>query len=85
MITTWFLQFFTSFIGFLFSFLPIVTLPQLFLTYLGLAVRYWNSFLDTVPYLQLPWTLFLTVILPFEVVLITLRFFLGNRTPVNTN
>jgi len=49
------------------------------------AVGYWNTFLNIVPYLQLPWHLFLWVILPFEMIMILLRLVLGSRLPVSHN
>jgi len=46
-----------------------------------LVVTKWNAFIETVPYFQLPWDLFIYAIY-FEISIIILRFFLGSRTPV---
>lgn len=45
---------------------------------------YWNTAVETLPYLGTVWNTFLYVIIPFELGLIILKFFLGNRTPVRT-
>jgi len=47
------------------------------------AVQIWNTFMETVPYLQFPWTLFLVVVLPFEILLLIAKFILGHRSPAN--
>ncbi|HUD45134.1 MAG TPA: hypothetical protein VMR41_06325 [Patescibacteria group bacterium] len=48
------------------------------------AVEYWNTFTQTTfPYGQLPWTIFLYVILPFEFSMLVLKFILGSRTPAH--
>lgn len=49
---------------------------------LVLAVGYWNSFLDTFPYAELPWQIFIYFIIWFEIVLMILRGILGARSPI---
>lgn len=44
-----------------------------------------NAFIETVPYFEIVWNLFLFGVIPLEIGLIVLRFFLGNRTPQATN
>lgn len=46
------------------------------------AMGYWNSFMVTFPYAEATWNAFLFVIIPFEVALLLLKFFLGHRTPI---
>jgi len=73
------------------SIIPSVTLASIpfagsyIQTYLTMAVQYWNGILQIVPYLQLPWHMFLWVIIPFEVMLLTAKFFFGSRLPANVN
>jgi len=47
------------------------------------VVRYWNTFMETFPYAQTGWDIFIYVIIPFEIALLTLKLFLGSRTPVS--
>jgi len=49
------------------------------------VVGVWNSFLDTFPYAIVAWHMFLFVILPFEVIMLVMKFFLGHRTPSHFN
>jgi len=44
-------------------------------------VTYLNAFIDIFPYAEIVWQLFIYGVIPFEIGLITLKFFLGNRTP----
>lgn len=53
--------------------------------YLTFAVTTWNGFLDTFPYAQTAWHMFLVIILPFEILMLIAKFFLGHRTPQNIN
>ena len=78
--------------GSLFVFLPEVTLAQipyigdLLIDTLNWAVGLWNSLVLTIPYLDYPMKVFLIVVIPFEVLLITAKFFLGNRMHIaNSN
>lgn len=77
--------------GTLFVFLPVVSLASIPLvgsfisSGLISVVKLWNTFLDTFPYAVLPWHIFIYVILPFELLLLVARFFLGHRLPVNNN
>jgi len=45
------------------------------------AVSYWNAFMVTLPFMADVWHVFLYAILPFEILMIFLKFFLGNRVP----
>jgi len=45
----------------------------------------WNAVMVTVPYLTIVWNLFIWGVIPFEIGLIVLKFFLGSRTPQNIN
>lgn len=75
--------------GSLFVFLPEVTISSI--PFIGsyisdalvLMVVYWNSFVDVFPYAEIVFHTFLTIILPFELLLIVAKFFLGHRVPVN--
>ncbi len=49
---------------------------------LTLMVQTFNSILGTLPFLVISWSIFKWVIVPFEVFVIVLRFFLGARAPV---
>lgn len=49
---------------------------------LGLAMGYWNLFMDAVPYFHLPWNILLHFIIPFELGIIVLKFVLGSHIPV---
>lgn len=43
----------------------------------------WNSFMETFPYADTAWTIFLYVIIPFEISLLVLKFFLAHRVPAH--
>jgi len=72
-----------------FYFLPVVTIASL--PYIGTmvssvlstAITTWNALLGTIPYLNYSWHVFLVVILPFELLLLLGKFFLGSRMPVH--
>jgi len=53
--------------------------------FLVLAVRMWNSFMITLPYAKIAWDAFVFVLLPFELAMIVLQFFLGSRSPVKNS
>lgn len=42
----------------------------------------WNAFMVTFPYAQDLWYIFLYIILPFEIAVLTLKLFLGGRIPI---
>jgi len=75
----------------LFVVVPSVTLASIPLVgsyiseFLLLGVGYMNAFFEIVPYAELPWRLFLLVILPFEISLLLLKVLLGSRLPANVN
>jgi len=72
-----------------FSFLPTVNLSSIPVVGSGIAstlltmTTTWNAFLVTFPYASTAWTVLLTVILPFELLLLIAKFFLGSRVPAN--
>jgi len=75
----------------IFGFLPVVTVAdipvvgsQISSTLLWVVLK-WNAFLDTFPYATIVWQIFLYVILPFELLLLLGKFFLGHRLPAHTN
>jgi len=77
--------------GAIFVFLPEVTIETI--PYIGPIVSVtltwivglWNSLVLTLPYLDVPMRVFLYVIIPFELMLIILKFFLHNRISVATS
>jgi hypothetical protein len=89
MIITLLLNLIILIIGMIFIFLPVVTLADIPLfggwisEYLLTIVQMWNSFCETFPYAITAWRVFLYLIIPFEILLIIARFFLGSRTPIN--
>jgi hypothetical protein len=42
-----------------------------------------NGFIDIFPYACIVWNLFIYGVIPFELAMIGLKFFLGSRTPSN--
>jgi len=48
-------------------------------------VSMWNAFIVTFPYAGIAWNVFLYVILPFELIMIIGKAFLGSRMPHHTN
>jgi len=75
--------------GSLFVFLPqasIATIPFIgpqAYDILVSAMRVWNTFAETVPYVVFPWKVLILAILPFEALLLVGKFFLGHRLPAN--
>jgi len=71
--------------GTIFSFLPVVTISSIpyigpgIVSMLDFAVQIWNGFIDTFPYADYAWHIFLLVILPFEALMLVAKFFLGAR------
>lgn len=89
MITTAFLMILTAVLNAIFWIIPDVSISDIPLIgsvardSLITAVSYLNSFTSAIPYFQLPWNLFVFVILPFEITLLSLKFILGHRLPIN--
>lgn len=81
MIIYLFLSILITILNSLFSLFPDVALPDGVHNVLSLAVGYWNGFLTIFPFAVLPWHLFLYVVIPFEIALLVLKFFLGSRVP----
>jgi len=75
--------------GTIFSILPsvsIATIPVIgpsVSSFLYEAMGVWNAFMVTFPYAQITWDVFLYVILPFELLMLVGKFFLGHRMPSN--
>lgn len=91
MITTFFLNLILLIVTGIFYFLPVVTMTDIPLvgsyvsSTLASLIQTWNAFLITFPYAQTAWDIFLYVIIPFELIMLAGRFFLGHRLPVNHN
>lgn len=91
MITNILIQVAFGILGIIFVFFPVVTIASLpvigpsLSTILITMVTTWNAFMVTFPYAQVAWQVFLFVILPFELLMLIGKFFLGHHLPVNTN
>jgi len=78
-------------VGLIFVWLPVVTIADI--PYLGTSLRviletvvtYWYGAMETLPYLQIVWDTFILVIMPFEILLLAVKFFLGSRVPIHNN
>lgn len=87
MIINYLISFILGIISIFFVFLPVVTLADIpvigdtISSLLLTMVRMWNSFIDTFPYAGTAWQVFLYVILPFELLMLVGKFFLGHRMP----
>jgi len=85
----------TGSIGFIltaiFYFLPVVTISSIPVIgtavsgYIDTIVTTWNAFMITFPYAQTGWDVFIYVILPFEILLLLGKMFLGSRVPSHVN
>jgi len=74
--------------GSLFVFFPVVHLSDLpfgeqIVSVLTQIMGIWNAFVSTFPYAEIGFQVFLYVIIPFEILLIIAKFFLGSRLPAN--
>ena len=75
--------------GSLFVFLPVVHLTDIpligsfFVEYMGIMVHIWNSFMNFFPFAQMGWNMVMYVIIPFELLMLIAKFFLGSRVPNN--
>jgi len=73
----------------IFYFIPVVTISSIpFIgtdasNILNRAVLIWNAFMVTFPYAQFAWHVFLFAIIPFEILMLLSKFFLGSRSPSN--
>jgi len=91
MITEILLSVVLALFGIIFGFLPIVTLEGLPLIGTEVSngllffVTKWNAFLVTFPYAETAWNVFLLIILPFELLILLSKFFLGSRSPASTH
>lgn len=77
--------------GSLWVFLPVVKLSDIpliggfFVEYFTIMVNVWHSFMNFFPYAEMGWNMLIYVILPFEILLLTAKFFLGHRLPTNSH
>lgn len=75
----------------MFSWLPTATIASIPVigstmnSVLVAAIQSWNTFMETLPYAQISWQVFIYAIVPFELALLTLKIFLGSRTPSQHN
>jgi len=76
----------------IFTILPVVTIADFPLigsnvsSTLTTAALTWNAFIATFPYAEEAWNIFIYVIIPFELLMLTGKFFFGHRLPAhNTN
>jgi len=91
MIVTLLISVILSIFGAIFALLPEVTIADI--AYIGptlsstltTMVQKWNAFMVTFPYAETGYNVFIYVILPFELLLLLTKFFLGSRTPIHTN
>jgi len=89
MIIALILGFIASFLAMVFSILPSVGVADIpfiggyIVTYVSLAMSYWNLALEVIPYFQIVWSTFLYVIIPFEFAMLVAKFFFGSRLPTN--
>lgn len=89
MIIFFLLYIFVLFLSGVFSLLPVANLASI--PIIGIPLRsalvqmvaIWNSAMDTFPYAEIVWNIFLYVIVPFELFMLILKFFLGGRLPSN--
>lgn len=82
MLINYLLQFVDSLLFYVFSIIPVVSLPASFQILLISMIRYYNGAITTLPYLELPMELLVYSIIPFELSIILMRVFMGNRSPV---
>lgn len=61
----------------------IVDLPFFVNNFLLTATGYYHSFMLVFPPAVLPFTIFVTIILPFELIMLVAKFFLGHRLPAH--
>jgi len=85
MIFTYLISFVLNLLSAIFSVFGEVHLPQFVYSTLALAMGYYNSAMQTLPFLELPFHMFLWVILPFELLLLVAKLFLGQRLPAHLN
>jgi hypothetical protein len=75
----------------IFIFLPIVKISDI--PYIGTTVssilltmvETWNAFIASFPYAGIAWNVLLLVVLPFELLMLLGKFFLGHRLPAQPN
>lgn len=91
MITDFLITIFTGIVNGILSVVPNVTIASLPTVGQTLSdtllsmVTTWNAFMATFPYAQTAWDLFLFVIIPFELIMLGLKFILGHHVPAHLN
>jgi len=91
MIINLLINFILLIVGIIFSFFPVVTIASLpvvgeaLSSTLTTMVRIWNSVIETFPYAGIAWQMFIFVVIPFEAIMILMKFFLGSRALGNHN
>lgn len=91
MITDFLISIFTGIVNGILSVVPNVTIASLptvgqtLSSTLLSMVTTWNAFMATFPYAQTVWHLFLWVIIPFELIILGLKFVLGHHIPAHLN
>jgi len=87
MITTFLLYAILIIVGVFFFLLPVVTIADIpvygdrIFELLTTSVGYFHSFQATFPYATIVWTVFIFVIIPFELLLLGGKFLFGSRMP----
>jgi len=84
MILTVLLSIILAILGLLLLWIGTIPAISIGLTWFNIAISYYNTFLDVVPFLRLPFTLFVSGIL-LEIFLLVLKMFLGSRSPMNSS
>jgi len=88
MIINLIIQVLINILGAIFYFLPIVSIEDIPLigesvsNTLLTIIYTWNAVVETLPYLGTVSTVFFTIIIPFEILVILSKFFLGSRSPI---
>jgi len=81
---------FFNFFELFFFWLPEVTIADIPYYGSGISanltevVHTWNSFMETFPYAEVGFTMFLWVVIPTELLLLVAKIILGHRVPVNS-
>lgn len=91
MLTDYFLNFISFLLAAIFNLFPSATIADI--PWIGSDLRpilvtiseVWHTFLVTFPYAQVAWDVLLYVVIPFEVLLLLAKLFLGQRLPAHLN
>jgi len=89
MLTTYLITFILVILKGIFSILPSVSIASIPIigtsvsSTLTIIMGYLYGFLNVFPYAYDIWHVFLVVIIPFELILIIMKFFVGSRMPTH--